>query len=118
MPKPEQRRIVLVEVPDLQRRNTKIRPAVIVSRTEEIESEGLNACIAITSAVPDKLPDDCVLLPFSPAGKSRTDQKVRSAAMCSWLFQITEDEIEKFIGVAPPQKLQEILARIEKRKPP
>jgi mRNA-degrading endonuclease toxin of MazEF toxin-antitoxin module len=118
VPKPEQGRIVLVEIPDPQSRNAKTRPAVIVSKMEEIRSEGLIACVAVTSAVPDKLPADCVLLPFSSSGKTRTGLKIRSAAMCSWLFQITEDEIEKYIGVVPPQKLQEILACIEKRKQP
>ncbi len=116
MPKPEQGRIVLVEVLDPQSCNAKTRPAVIISRTEEIQSEGLIACVGVSSAVPDRIPDDCVLLPFAPGGKSRTGLKLRSAAVCSWLFQITEDEIEKYIGVAPPQKLQEILACIEERK--
>jgi hypothetical protein len=87
VPKPEQGRIVLVKVPDPQSRNAKTRPAVIVSWTEEIAVDGIIACVAITSAVPDKVPDDCILLPFSPGGKSRTGLKMRSAAMCSWLFQ-------------------------------
>jgi hypothetical protein len=116
VPKPEQGRIILVEVVDPQRRNFKIRPDVIVSRTEEIRREGLIACVGGTSAVPDKLPADCILLPFSPGGKSRTGLKMRSAAMCSWLFEITEDEIEKYIGIAPPKQLEEILACIESRK--
>jgi mRNA-degrading endonuclease toxin of MazEF toxin-antitoxin module len=116
VPKPEQGRIVLVKVPDPQSRNAKTRPAVIVSWTEEIAVDGIIACVAITSAVPDKVPDDCILLPFSPGGKSRTGLKMRSAAMCSWLFQITEDDITKYIGMAPPQKLHEILACLEKRK--
>ena len=118
MPKPEQGRIILAEVIDPQKHNAKTRPAVIVSRTDEIESEGLIACVAITSMVPDKLPDDCVLLPFDPGGRTRTGLKMRSAAMCSWLFEIAEEKIEKYIGVVPPKQLQEILACIEKRKQP
>ena len=118
MPKPEQGRIILVEIYDPQSRNAKTRPAVIVSRTEEIHSEGLIDCVAITSAVPSKLPEDCVLLPFDPDSKSRTGLRLRSAAMCSWLFEISEDQIEKYIGVVSSKKLQEILACIEKRKHP
>ena len=116
MPKPEQGRIILVETRDPQNRNAKTRPALIVSRTDEIESEGRIACVAITSAVPDDPPDDCFLLPFSPAGNSRTGLKMRSAAMCSWLFEITEDKIERYLGILSPAKLQEILAYIENRK--
>lgn len=114
MSKPEQGRIVLVEVADPQSRNAKTRPAVIVSRTDEIQSEGRIVCVAISSAVPDKTPADCVLLPFSPGGRSRTGLKKRSAAMCSWLFQITENDIEKYIGIVPPRQLQEILTCLEK----
>jgi mRNA-degrading endonuclease toxin of MazEF toxin-antitoxin module len=117
VPKPEQGRIVLVEVLDPQSRNAKIRPAVIISRTEDIELDGFITCVAISSAIPEKHPDDCILLPFSPGGKSRTGLKMRSAAMCSWLFQITEHDIKKFIGTSPPQKLQEILACLNKLKP-
>ena len=116
MPKPEQGRIILVEVSDPQRRNAKIRPAVIVSRTDEIQAEGLIACAAITSTFPDKVPDDCVWLPFHPGGRSRTGLRMRSAANCSWLFEITEDQIERYIGVVSPHLLQEILACVEKHK--
>jgi len=115
VPKPEQGRIILVEVCDPQSRNPKTRPAVIVSRTEEIHAESLIDCAAITSAVPDKLPDDYVLLPFDPTGKSRTGLRMRSAAVCSWLFEISEEQIEKYLGIISPQRLQEFLACIEKR---
>jgi mRNA-degrading endonuclease toxin of MazEF toxin-antitoxin module len=116
VPKPEQGRIILAEVPDPQNHNPKTRPAVIVSRSDEIQAEGLIACVAITSAVPEKLPADCVLLPFHPGGKSRTGLRKRCAAKCSWLFQIAVEKINKYIGLASPQKLQEILACIEKLK--
>jgi mRNA-degrading endonuclease toxin of MazEF toxin-antitoxin module len=116
VPKPEPGRIILAETFDPQKRNAKIRPAVIVSRTDQIQAEGRIVCAAITSAIPDKLPDDCVLLPFHPAGKSRTGLRMRSAAMCSWLFEITEEKIEKYIGIVPPARLDEVLARIEELK--
>lgn len=116
MPKPEQGRIILVEVVDPQDRNAKTRPAVIVSRNDEIQSEGLIACVAVTIAVPDAVPEDCILLPFQPAGKSRTGLRQRSAAMCSWLFEISEDKIIKFLGVTPPTELEKIISWLEKQK--
>ena len=109
MPKPEQGRIILVEVLDPQKRNPKIRPAVIISETEKIQSDGRIACVAITTTVPDDLPDDCVLLPFDPTGKARTGLKKRSAAKCSWLFEIAESEIQRYIGFVSSTKLDEIL---------
>ena len=72
MPNPEQGRVILVDVFDPQNRNPKTRPAVIISETSEIEAEGLIECVAVTTMIPDKVPDDCVMLPFDPAGKSRS----------------------------------------------
>jgi mRNA-degrading endonuclease toxin of MazEF toxin-antitoxin module len=114
VPKPEQGRVVLVEVFDPQDRNPKSRPAVIISETSEIEAEGLIACVAITTMVPDKVPDDCVLLPFDPTGKSRSGLKKRCAAKCSWLFEIEKDDIEKYLGILSPQKLREVLDCVAK----
>lgn len=113
MPKPEQGRIILVEVTDPQKRNAKTRPAVIISETKQIESDGRVTCVAITSSIPDRVPDDFVLLPFHPGGKVRTGLRKRSAAMCSWLFEVTEEKIKEYIGLVPIPKLHEILDRAE-----
>jgi mRNA-degrading endonuclease toxin of MazEF toxin-antitoxin module len=118
VPKPEQGRIVAVEAADPQGRNVKRRPAVIVSRNSEILSGAKISCVAITTAFPDQPSEECIPLPFSPGGKARTGLKKRSAALCSWLFQITEKEITKYLGVTPPDELQKILAYLDKHSPP
>ncbi len=117
MPKPEQGRIVVVEAADPQGRNVKRRPAVIVSRDSEILSGAKISCVAITTAYPDQPPKECIPLPFSLGGKARTGLNKRSAAVCSWLFQITEKEITKYLGVTPPDELQKILAYLDKHSP-
>ena len=109
MPKPEQGRIILLEVMDPQKRNAKTRPAVIISETKQIEADGRITCVAVTTSVPDKVPYDFVLLPYQPEGRVRTGLRKRSAANCSWLFEITEDKIQGYIGIVPAQKLREIL---------
>lgn len=116
MPKPEQGRIIFATVLDPQGRNRKTRPAVIISETKQIQTDGRIACVAITSSLPDKIPEDCVLLPFHPAGKVRTGLQKRSAAVCSWLFDTSEDEIEKYIGIVPSELMKEIIERAEGRK--
>jgi mRNA-degrading endonuclease toxin of MazEF toxin-antitoxin module len=116
VPTPEQGRIILIEVDDPQKRNTKNRPAVIVSRTEEIESDGTIVCVAVTSSIPDNPPADCVLLPYHASGTTRTGLKKRSAAMCSWLFEATEEKITKYLGIVPPKQLNQILEYLEKQK--
>jgi mRNA-degrading endonuclease toxin of MazEF toxin-antitoxin module len=114
VPKPEQGRIILAEVADPDGRSVKTRPAVIVSRTDEIQAGGGIVCVAISSSIPNKLPDDWILLPFHPAGKTRTGLKRRCAAKCNWLFEINEDRIVKYIGVVPPLELDKILACLDK----
>ncbi len=113
MPKPEQGRIVLVEVSDPQDRNAKTRPAVIVSETDEILKGRGIFCVAITGTLPDVLPEDCVLIPYHRSGHPRTGLKKRCAAMCSWLFEIEETHIKKYLGVVPKSKLLEIIERLD-----
>lgn len=118
MPKPKQGRIVVVEAADPKGRNVKRRPAVIVTRTDDIQAGAPIDCVAITTAFPEDPPEDCVPLSFNPGGRSRTGLKKRSAAICSWLFTITEAQIEKYIGVVPPDQFQTILAYLDKHAPP
>ena len=109
MSKPEQGRIIEVEIRDPKSRNVKVRPAVIVSETSEIQAEHRIWCVAITGTFPTKLPDDCVLLPYHAQGHPRTGLKKRCVAMCGWLFEIEETAIIKYIGRVPDRQLQAIL---------
>lgn len=93
MPNPEQGRIVFVEVPDPQGQNIKVRPAVIISETSEIKPGESIVCVAVTGELPKKLTGEWVLLPYSNGGHPRTGLKKKCAAMCSWLIEITEDQI-------------------------
>jgi mRNA-degrading endonuclease toxin of MazEF toxin-antitoxin module len=113
VPEPEQGRIVLAEIHDPQGRNPKIRPLVIVSETEEIRSDQSFLCVAITSTLPRKLPEDCVLLTYHARGHPRTGLKKRCAAVCSWLVEIQEEDIQRFIGEVSPTELDRILDSLE-----
>ncbi len=112
MPKPEQGRIVLVEVNDPQSRNAKTRPAVIVSENDEIIAGRGIFCVAITGTLPDDLPVDCILIPYHRNGHPRTGLKKRCAAMCNWLFEIEETQIKKYLGAVPKDKLLAIIERV------
>ena len=81
MPKPEQGRIIEVEIHDPKHRNVKVRPAVIVSETSEIQAEHQIWCVAVTGTFLTKLPDDCVLLPYHAQGHPRTGLKKRCVAI-------------------------------------
>jgi hypothetical protein len=76
-------RIVWAEVADANGIR-KERPAVIVTATDQIQADRPLDLIAITSRLPDSLPDDHVLLPWHAQGHPRTGLNRRSAAVCSW----------------------------------
>ena len=116
MSKPEQGRIVRVETGDPQGRNFKKRPVVIVHPTDEIKPGEPIVCVAITGEISRKVPDDCVLLPYQAGGHPRTGLKKRCAAMCSWFFEITEDQIIEYLGIVPKPHLEAILTRVAKKE--
>ena len=60
-------RIVWAEVPD-PNGNRKLRPGVIVTATSQISDEVPIQIVAVTSRVPDPVPDNQVLLPWHPQG--------------------------------------------------
>ena len=101
-------RIVWAEIAD---RNgiRKQRPAIIVSSTD---AAGVLTVVAVTSRVPNSLPDDHVLLPWHPQGHPRTGLNRKSAAVCSWLSQIAASDILNVAGIVPGVELLAILTKI------
>jgi mRNA-degrading endonuclease toxin of MazEF toxin-antitoxin module len=108
--------IVLVsKLVDPRGRNPKDRPAVIVTRTEEIDSGAPLVVVAITTTLPEPLPDDYVSLPWSRPRHPRTGLNERNAAVCHWLAVIEEATVIRTIGQVPtPQlaRIDEILRRL------
>ena len=76
-------------------------------------TSGTLMIVAVTSRVPETLPDDHVLLPWHPQGHPRTGLNRRSAAVCSWLSKITPSEILDVSGVVPGPELLAILTKID-----
>jgi mRNA-degrading endonuclease toxin of MazEF toxin-antitoxin module len=92
-------RIVWAEVAD-QNGFRKQRPAIVVSVTEERNELTV---VAVTSRVPDVLPDDHVLLPWHSQGHPRTGLNRKSAAVCSWIAEIAASDILDVAGRFPDQ---------------
>jgi hypothetical protein len=97
-------RIVWAEVPD-SNGIRKLRPGVIVTATDQIRSGGTIGLVAVTSRLPEALPDDHVLLPWHPQGHARTHLNRKCAAVCSWLCTIGPQDIQDIAGVVPGQCL-------------
>ncbi len=91
----------------------KLRPGVIVTAKNQIRDEGPIQIIAVTSRVPEPLPDDHVLLPWHPQGHVRTKLNRKCAAVCSWSCTIAPADIREIAGVVPGEILLDILTRIQ-----
>jgi mRNA-degrading endonuclease toxin of MazEF toxin-antitoxin module len=118
VPKLAQGQIVLVDVPDPQGRNRKIRPVIVVTPSDEIVANELVVAVAITGTLPKKLPADHVLLPYHNDGHPRTGLRRRCAAVCSWLIEFHPEDVKEVKGVTPKKELAEILDKISRETQP
>ena len=115
MPTPEQGRIVWAELTSPDGAKTKRRPAVIVTPTEEIDHGQPFVVVAATTKFTEPLPDDHVLLSWNPQGKGRTRLHHPTVAVCSWICEISEEDILQYAGVVPPETLTEILDNVNRK---
>lgn len=107
--------IVLVSaLLDPQGRNPKDRPAVIVTPTGEIDPALAFQVVAVTTLLPDPLPDDHVLLPWQRPRHPRTGLNRRCAAVASWLARVDEARVIRSVGVVPGRQLLEIAAVLDR----
>jgi hypothetical protein len=104
-------RIVWAEIADANGIR-KLRPAVVVTPTDRLSPAGPIDIVAITSRLPDPLPDDHVLLPWHPRGHPRTRLNRRCAAVCTWLGRITEADVQDVAGIVPTSVLSAILTKV------
>jgi mRNA-degrading endonuclease toxin of MazEF toxin-antitoxin module len=105
-------RIVWADVAD-PNGHRKLRPAVIVSPTDDILPSQPIDVVAVTSRLEDPLPEDQVALPWHAQGHPRTGLNRRCAAVCSWLAQISEADIKDVAGIVPATQMKAILTKIK-----
>src|SRR5947209_13466878 len=110
-------RIVWAEIADANGIR-KLRPAVIVTPTDQLTPAGPFDVVAVTSRLADPLPEDHVLLPWHPRGHPRTGLNRRCAAVCTWLVQIVDSDIQDVAGIVPTSVLATILAKVAAATPP
>lgn len=90
----------------------KVRPAVVVSATADVAAGHPVQVLAITTRLPDPLPDDHVLLPWDRQGKARSGLRRKCAAVASWLVQIPVSGVQEVVGVVPPDVVKQLLAKV------
>jgi mRNA-degrading endonuclease toxin of MazEF toxin-antitoxin module len=108
-----QGRIVWAEVADANGFR-KLRPGVIVTAMAKIAQADVLDIVAVTSRIPDPLPDDYVELPWHPARHPITGLNRRCAAVCHWISTIAPADIHDFAGTLPGKCLSQIMRKIEK----
>ena len=104
-------RIVWAEIVDAND-IPKLRPAVIVTPSDRITPAAPLAVIAVTSRVPEPLPNDHVLLPWHAQGHPRTGLNRKCAAVCTWVARIRHADIRDVAGVVPGAVMLEILSKV------
>jgi mRNA-degrading endonuclease toxin of MazEF toxin-antitoxin module len=104
-------RIVWAEIADANG-IPKLRPVVIVTSSDRITPTAPLDVIAVTSRVPEPLPNDHVLLQWHAQGHPRTGLNRKCAAVCTWVARIRHDDIRDVAGVVPGTVMLEILSKV------
>lgn len=111
MPTLDRGRIVHVETPDPQGRNSKKRPAVVLTASADIERDGEVDLVAISGTATAAPREVQVNLPWQSQGNCSTKLTKPSVAVCTWLFTVPSAAIrpEDIGGFVKADKMAEIL---------
>jgi mRNA-degrading endonuclease toxin of MazEF toxin-antitoxin module len=100
-----------VPIPDPQGQNPKEgRPFVVVSRDDDIKQGQSIQAVGITSELQSSPLDHYVLLPYGPNAKTGLRQK--SAALCTWLIDISPENVSVGKGYVRPDLVEQIVTRV------
>ncbi|QJW95605.1 type II toxin-antitoxin system PemK/MazF family toxin [Frigoriglobus tundricola] len=107
----QQGRIVWVELLDPQGRNPKRRPAVVLTTSAEIRSDGEVVVAALSSQIDQSPPEVSVEVPWHRNGHPRTKLNRRNVVVCTWLVTVTVRSIrpDDLGGVVPLAELVRVL---------
>lgn len=103
--------IVLIrDLLDPHGRNPKDRPCVVVTDPANPRPPGRHLVVAISTVVPDLLPDFYVLLPYQQPRHPKTGLTRRNAAILRWVEEIDESRMLRELGIVPNRQLAEMVA--------
>ena len=118
----QQGRIVWVELLDPQGRNPKRRPAVVLTPTAEIRTDGDVVVAALSSQIDQSPPDVSVPVPWHRDGHPRTKLNRRNVVVCSWLAvlpvaAIAPDDLGGTVPFAEMARVLEIVRTLQADPP-
>jgi hypothetical protein len=117
LPKLRRGRIIFATVRD-RRGAEKDRPCLILTRTAEIHEDEPLVVMAITTTFSDPPPQDCIELPWHPAGHPITHLHRRSAAVIGWYDEVAVSDVLGYGGDVPARIMTDILGRVAQEDEP
>ena len=120
MPTFQQGVVIFAEICDPTGRNPKIRPVVIITPQDEIESAELLQGVAVsaTAFYDDPRPPQYVVLPWQREGRVMTGLNKPCVAVCDWITEFLQDDIDRVSGSVPTEILLTILSNVQPYRPP
>ncbi len=85
---------------------------MIVTPTDEIQSEGLVRVVAISTQFEEAPPEVQVELPWNAQGTAKTQLRKPSWAVCTWIISVPVASILECQGIVPPRELLQIAQRL------
>jgi hypothetical protein len=95
----------------------KVRPVAVVTPTADIDAGRSVRVVAITTRLPDTLPEDHILLPWDRQGRARSGLRRRCAAVATWLVEIGVVDVREVVGILPPAVIVELLGKVSAALP-
>jgi mRNA-degrading endonuclease toxin of MazEF toxin-antitoxin module len=113
--------VTVADMLDPQGRNPKDRPALVVSRDEDISPGEPLIVVAISTLRPGAAqPQWTVKLPWDRRGHPRTGLTTNCVAVCDWIEEIDEGRIKpgprRFLTGRPLLAVGEMLAELDRRQ--
>ena len=97
-------------------RNPKDRPCVVVTRPGDAP-EGRQLVVAISTLIPDPLPDDYVPLPWHRSSHPRTGLTRKNAAIGRWVESVEDSRIIRKLGIVPDKTLLAVAKVLDRLYP-
>ena len=108
--------VIVADMLDHHRRNPKDRPCVVVTRPGDAPA-GHQVVVAISTLLPDPLPDDYVPLPWQRSNHPKTDLNKKNAAIGRWVEVIEDSRIIRTLGIVPDRPLMALVEVLDRLYP-
>ena len=112
MSSPSHGRVVWVTLLDPQGRNAKCRPAIIITPTDEIASDGNVVVVGVTTTPDQASADVQTELQYDPRGTCRSGLREKSWAISTWIETVAVSAIQGYSGTIPGPQMAEIRRKI------